>query len=234
MRSRTDLDVHRSRLMISQDLHEIYIIVGEYGAGFEKHIRPSKSIEQESNKPSRPMGTSAQADSSSAGSDSTVERRDPRLLAGSPAFLRRAEHKSVIVEAQENTHEGQPTKSRLEPAESQQTRRDPNLDADDFLIMNEFGPFIVTEADHMELLIKRLIDLMLELRGPEDGVMLEPLSMKFLHQTDPVRPSTPNESSSHTRRALRKSRSWPSEVEKSTQDWVMPSAKSEWRTSNRQ
>lgn len=27
--------------MISQDRHEIFIIVAEYGAGFEKHIRPT-------------------------------------------------------------------------------------------------------------------------------------------------------------------------------------------------
>lgn len=229
--------IYRRRLMISQDRHEIYIIVGEYGAGFEEHIRPSRSIEQGSalskQKAGKPvssiMGTSGQADSSSAVRDSAANRRDPGLLAGSPSYIRRIESKSIIVEARNKTREGQPKQSGPETVKSPRTQEDWNPDAGDFLIMNEFGPFIVTEATHMEVFIRRLIALMLQLRGPEDRFMPEPLSTKFLHQFGQAVPSTSNESSLLPKRTLRKSRSWPADHEKLTQDWVKPSAMPKWR-----
>lgn len=220
------------RLMISQDHHEIYIIVGEYGAGFEDHIRPSRSIEQGSALSQHKagiMGTSAQADSSYAGPDSAENRRDPSLLAGSPSYIRRIESNSIVVEAKKKTRKGQPVQSGPKTIELARSQEDWNPDAGDFLIMNEFGPFIVTEASHMEVFIRRLIALMLQLRGPEDRFMPEPLSTKFLLQRGQAGPSPPNESSSLPRRTLRKSRSWPADHEKLTQDWVKPSAMPKWR-----
>lgn len=222
--------------MVSQDRHEIYIIVGEYGAGFEDHIRPSSLIFEGSAmsqhtacKPGLSItGSSSEGGSSSAVSDSMADRRDPGLLAGSPSYLKRMESKSIIVEAGQRTLTGQPIQPGPETGESGRTRQQWCPDAGDFLIMNEFGPFITTNPGHMEVLIRRLIALMLELRGPQDGFVPEPLSMNFLHQTDQAGPSAPK-ASSRPRRTLRKSRSWPAETEKSTEDWVKPSAKPKWR-----
>lgn len=212
--------------MISQDRHEIYIIVGEYGAGFEEHIRPRRSVEQgaawprhEARRPGNSiMRTSAQAQSLSTGPDLTTNPRDPSLLAGSPSYIRRIESQAIIVEAKKKTREGQPTQSGNQMIESPRTQEGWEPDADDFLIMNEFGPFLATDADHMDLLFRRLIALTIELRGPEDRFMPEPISMKLFYPPGQIGPSTYNESSSRTECALKKSRSWPDENEKSTQD----------------
>lgn len=213
--------------MITQYCHEIYIIVGDYGADFEEHIRPSTWIEQGSSKPSSSMGTFAQADSSSPGSPSTPERRNTPLLIGSPAYLRHIESNGIIVEAQDES--GQPIESFIESMESHRTQKHSNLNTGDFLFMNVFGPFNVTEACHMEFFIKQLIGLMLELRGPQHGFVPEPTDIMFLRQPDPVRMLSPDESSHHTRPTLRKSRSWPGRNKKSREDWEAPSAKPVWR-----
>lgn len=223
--------------MISQNRHEIYIIVGEYGTGFEEHIRPRRSVEQGAALPRHEarmpgdtiMGASAQVQSLSPDPDLTTNPRDPGLLAGSPAYIRRIQSKGIIVEAKKKTREGQATQPGNEMTESPRTQRGWNPDADDFLIMNEFGPFLATDADHMDLLFRRLIALVMELRGREDRFMPEPISMRLLHQPDLGVPSTCNESSSRTESALKKSRSWPEEYEKSTQDWAKPTSKPKWR-----
>lgn len=223
--------------MISQDRHEIYVIVGEYGAGFENHIRPSSLILQGSDMSQNKAGKSglsiaesiAEGGSSSAHPDTTADRRDPGLLAGSPSYLKRMESKSIIVEAGKKTLTGQPIQPGPETGESNRTQQQWFPDAGDFLIMNEFGPFITTNPGHMEVLIRRLIALMLELRGPQDRFVPEPLSMNFLHQDDQAGPSMSNVSPSRPRRNLRKSRSWPAEHERLTRNWVKPSAMPKWR-----
>lgn len=223
--------------MISQSRHEIYIIVGEYGPGFEEHIRPRRSVEQGAALPRHEarmpgdtiMGASAQVQSLSPDPDSTTNPRDPSLLAGSPAYIRRIQSKAIVVEAKEKTREGQPIQPGNEMTESRRTQGGWSPDPGDFLIMNEFGPFLATDDNHMDLLFRRLIALVIELRGSEDRFMPEPISMKFLHQPDLSVQSTCNESSSRTECALKKSRSWPEEYEKSTQDWVKPTSKPKWR-----
>lgn len=166
--------------MISQDRHEIFIIVAEYGAGFEKHIRPRSFVQgsvktwQTTGEP--PVSNSITQASSRAESSDTQERWVP--------------------------------------------------DTGDFLTMHEFGPFLITDAGHMEMLIKQIIALMLQLRGPQARFIPEPPSMKFFFQ-----PGLPfsTESSEHTRRILKKARSFPAMNERLTQDWVKPSEMPEWR-----
>ncbi|KAG6364172.1 hypothetical protein INS49_005770 [Diaporthe citri] len=224
------------RLMISQDRHEIYLIVAEYGAGYEEYIRPSSSSVRESIKSQRKLhqtgssttGNYAQKDSLSAGIDSTPTRRDPSLLAGSPSYIGRVERKSIGVAAGPRSRQTQPTQAA--PAEMNSSRTDEEWvpHAGDFLIMHEFGPFITTDPIHMEILIKRLIAFMLQLRGPQDRFVPERPGPEFLAQPGHAGPSTPNATSSSPRRTLRKSRSWPGEVEKSVADGVVSSAKAKW------
>lgn len=81
-------------------------------------------------------------------------------------------------------------------------------DAGDFLIMHEFGPFLITDAGHMKVFAKRLVAFMLELRGPHPRFVPRRPGPQFLFQRNKAaRLPTPKESS-HQRRNLRKARSW--------------------------
>lgn len=76
------------------------------------------------------------------------------------------ESKSIIVETGKKIIKGQPTRSESQTIESPRIEGTWEPDGGDFLIMNEFGPFLTTDASHMDMLFRRLIALMLELRGP--------------------------------------------------------------------
>lgn len=172
--------------MVSQDRHEIYITVGEYGPGFEKHIRPSVSIpggpvksQGRTGKPGSSSGVSTQVDSLSAESGSVTDRRDPSLLAGSPSYIRLVEKKSIRVAA--NPRGKKQQRTRAAPGARTSSRKDQKWvpEAGDFLIMHEFGPFIITDPVHMEVLIRRLIGFMLEVRGPRDDLVPEKPGPEF-------------------------------------------------------
>lgn len=200
--------------MISQDRHEIYIIVGEYGAGYEQHIRPSSLVLQGSpasqqkivQTGSSKSGGYTQPDSLSAGTESTADRRDPRLLAGSPSYVGRVERKSIGVADGPTSRENQPTQAGPEMAELPGTDQKWIPDAGDFLIMHEFGPFLITDADHMKVFAKRLIAFTFELRGSQPRFVPQRPGPNFLFQRGQGLP-TPKESP-HQRRTLRKARSW--------------------------
>lgn len=81
----------------------------------------------------------------------------------------------------------------------------------------------------MEVLIKRLIAFFLELRGPQDGLPIQRPGPDFLIQSGQDEPSTPNGSTQLPVRTLKKSRSWPGQVERSVEDWVVVSEKAKWR-----
>lgn len=216
--------------MISQDRHEIYIIVAEYGAGYEEHVNPSSTTVRGPAKANRKIGQPGGSTTQShADVDSTGNRRDPGLLAGSPSYIRRVEKKSISVEAKPRSCMAQPTQAAPATRKSSRTKEKYALDAGDFLIMHEFGPFNTTDHIHMFVLIKRIIALMLELRGPEDRFVPERSDPDFLIQSDQVQPSAPNESALGPARALPISRSWPGQVEKSVHESVVVSAKAEWR-----
>lgn len=225
--------------MISQDRHEIYIIVGEYGPGFEDHIRPSKSNEPGSDlpqykvgNPGRPiMGSSAQVESRRSKSDSATSQRDLHLLTGSPSYLRRVEGSSIIVEAKRKSPHGQPIHPVSETTESHRTEEEWKPDPGDFLVMNEFGPFLVTDASHMAVLFRRLIALMLELRGADPNLKTEPPCVEFFSQGGQDGPPTPNEPVPQppARGIMKKARSFPGVTEQTRQDWVVPMEKSRWK-----
>lgn len=166
--------------MITQHRHEIYIVVGEYGAGFEEHVRPSKSVVsgrgKKDSKASKPLPKrsiaedSTQDDKPSGKSKPTPPRRPPGVLQGSPSYIRRVEDMSIKVAENPGPVRKTPQQTQHEPATRDLPRKEKQWvpDADNFLIMHEFGPFITSNPDHMELFIKRIIALMLELRdsGP--------------------------------------------------------------------
>lgn len=202
--------------MVSQDRHEIYIIVAEYGTGYEQHIRPSSIIlrgstgfQQNTVQPGSSTTRSyTQTDSISAGTDSNTNRRDPRLLAGSPSYVGRVERKSIGVAAGPTSRQSQPTQAAPGKTEPQELEHTWAPDADDFLIMHEFGPFLTTDPGHMEVFIKRLIAFMLELRGPQARFVPRRPGPHFLLQRDQAGLPTPNQSSSNPKPTLKKSRSW--------------------------
>lgn len=202
--------------MVSQDRHEIYIIVAEYGTGYEQHIRPSSIIlrgstgfqQKTGQAGSFTTGTYTKADSLSAGADSKASQRDPRLLAGSPSYVGRVEKKMIGVASGPKSHRSQPTQVAPEMTEPAEIEQKWTPDAGDFLIMHEFGPFLTTEPGHMEVFIKRLIAFMLELRGPQARFVPRRPGPHFLRQRDQAGLSTPNQSSIHPQRTLKKSRSW--------------------------
>lgn len=223
--------------MISQDRHEIYIIVAEYGPGYEEYICPPNALARSStesetsfSRPGTPTtGACAQVDSLSASTHSSAIPGDPRLLAGSPSYIERVERKSIKVADGPRSGDAQQTQATPETRKSSLTEDTWVPDAGDFLIMHEFGPFIITDSDHMKVLIKRLIAFMLELRGPQSRFIPDRPGPNFLVQPGQDGPSTPSGSTPHPARILRKSRSWPGITERSVEDWEVHSAKPEWQ-----
>lgn len=223
--------------MISQDRHEIYVIVAEYGTGYENHIRPSSLIMQGSAAAQqgldKPVESTAKASSkaavSSAISASTSNPQSSDLLTDSPSYSKRAQSKSIKMESSSKNSQGQQTQSGPKTDESPSTQQKWCPNDGDFLYMNEFGPFLTTDADHMEVFIRRLIALMLQLRGPQRGFMPEPVGTKFLHQPGEVGPSKLDDEPSRPRPLLKRSRSWPEDTIPAEKVWVRDTVTPNWR-----
>lgn len=133
----------------------------------------------------------------------------------------------VAKEAGPLRKDPQPTQNAPETRKLRRGEKRWVPDVGDFLIMHEFGPFITTRPDHMEVFIKRYIALMLELRGTQDPFVDEAVSTRFLFSPDFIHAPSPNEASSTTTR-LRKARSWTATTRKANEDWEKPSEKPEW------
>lgn len=61
---------------------------------------------------------------------------------------------------------------------------------DEFLVMHQFGPYVIYDAGHMERLLRRVIALMLQLRQERDitgagGYNPPPPPVTFLKQEHP-------------------------------------------------
>lgn len=80
----------------------------------------------------------------------------------------------------------------------------------------------------MDVFIKRLIALMLELRGHQDPLVTDTVSSRFLFQHGFIQTPAPNDVSSPTPR-LRKARSWTATTRKMNDDWEKPSENPMWR-----
>lgn len=169
--------------MVTQHRHEIYVIVAEYGVGYELHIRPaSTTVKNPISEPAAKAGQSSasssaskpfgQQDSSAADTPATPKRRKPELLMGSPSYIKRVEKMSIEVSAHSGlrNRKTQPTRPPSGISEWVDEEQDSEWvpDAADFLIMHEFGPFIIKEASHMEVFSRRVIAFVLQLSGSQD------------------------------------------------------------------
>ncbi|KAL2131198.1 hypothetical protein VTI74DRAFT_5424 [Chaetomium olivicolor] len=181
--------------MISQDRHEIYIIIGEYGKKYEEYIRGGVAD----------RGSSANIDAA----------------LGSPTYLKKMRSFPEPVEFEEWSSREKGYLSKLKPAGGQgpassrpgpqrQTRSTANPQGlplpgvDGFLVMHRFGPYLTNRHDHMALLIRRLVALMLELRGSRKLAFPEPIGSRFLAQDDGPKP---------------RSRTWPRREVPELQEW---------------
>jgi hypothetical protein len=193
--------------MISQDRHEIYIIVGEYGQKYEDYLRGT----MRNTGPSQP----------SASIDAVL---------GSPTYLKRIRKFKTEVELEgwgdretevlNETTTTKPPPSVTQTAASQRPMRTksglmskipvaaggpskpkgaPLPHADEFLVMHRFGPFVTGDHRHMAKLIRRVVALLLQLRGPfanRADAFPQPFpGSQFLTQNESPKPG--------------RSRSWP-------------------------
>ncbi|AEO64018.1 uncharacterized protein THITE_2109690 [Thermothielavioides terrestris NRRL 8126] len=131
----------KRRLMVSQNRHEIYLIIAEYGQPWKDYIRTGRSSSQ-------PMPRS---------------KEDAVDLAGSDAFVKTAaaafpdEFETMISDAAEfiKTPGGGVRQTRARPLEL--------LGPEDFCIMQQWGPFLVNDRHCMDLFLRRLIALQVQL-----------------------------------------------------------------------
>lgn len=156
----------KRRLLISQDRHEVYIIIGEYGSEYEEYITGRASL----------LACATQA---GAGADFDVEA-NARAAAGSGAYVSQLERAGIETESLKLTKllskplplppsSGRVTRSRAlrEPTPPKEL---PSVDG--FLVMHQFGPYIINQEDNVTRFVRRLIALMLQLKsgsGSADG-----------------------------------------------------------------
>lgn len=163
------------RLLISQDRHEIYIIIGEYGPTYQEYIAgnialPAKAppapadFDAEQNQRAAQGSGSYNKQAEDTGADQIrLSRKGPTSKgktakapeSGQPSSRKEAKAKAQVPAQQPG--EGRVLRSQTPPP----PRRLPP--ADEFLVMHQFGPYVTGDARHMELFVRRVIGLMLEL-----------------------------------------------------------------------
>ncbi len=128
------------RLLLSQNRHEIYIIIAEYGEPWKEYIRTESSAEQ----PTARI------------SDDAID------LSGSDAFVRNSmdrlpvEFNEMVKIAADALGKsgGRHTRAKI-PLEL--------LDPEHFCVMQQWGPFFTNNHQHMDLFLRRLIALQVQL-----------------------------------------------------------------------
>ncbi|KAM3497278.1 hypothetical protein MY10362_009366 [Beauveria mimosiformis] len=172
----------KRRLLISQDRHEIYIIIGEYGDKYQEYIRGRIALKVREVKPTTHESQSHRHQA--AGSEASVK------LAQSINDVY-FEHEQLMQQQQQQQQKQQKqqkrqkrtdltmssntvvrtmsTRSRTKAAAVKLAAVHDNdaPQADEFLIMHQFGPFLTQKDDHMEVFLRRIVAFMLELRGDE-------------------------------------------------------------------
>ncbi|KAK4033026.1 hypothetical protein C8A01DRAFT_19972 [Parachaetomium inaequale] len=171
----------KRRLMVSQDRDELYIIIGEYGRQYEAYIR---------NEPVKAGMTVANAKSAVA-NIRTSPAKDLGDTLGSPTFLNHVSTLNIATEiagwgalganaaaasaaaaaaaaaaAQATAGHNAGTDASGAGAPPAPPAQAPDLpSAGEFLIMHRFGPWKTDDGSNMEVLIRRLLALMLQLDG---------------------------------------------------------------------
>ncbi|AEO59870.1 hypothetical protein MYCTH_2068188 [Thermothelomyces thermophilus ATCC 42464] len=161
----------KRRLMISQTRDEIWIIIGEYGQAYEEYIR---------NAPLKAGMTTTRPP--------PLKHTRPDLLAsnfeetlGSPAFLDQIEKMGVegdikgwkdpaVQAALSERAKARATQQASvgdNPKKPVQTPDLPKIDG--FLVMHRFGPWKTFDKENMQVFVRRLLGLMIELHINESS-----------------------------------------------------------------
>ncbi|KAF1738252.1 hypothetical protein CRV24_000175 [Beauveria bassiana] len=158
----------KRRLMISQDRHEIYIIIGEYGDKYQDYIRGKIELKATADEPT----TSHEYQShrhQAAGSEATVKLaraiEDIYFLDDQPT--QQQQQKGQKGQKRTDSTASSNTSVRTMSTRARTKAANDAPQADEFLIMHQFGPFLTHKDDHMEILLRRIVAFMLELRGDE-------------------------------------------------------------------
>lgn len=126
--------------MISQDRHELYIIIAEYGDKWKDYIK------------GQPMKKPADFKQS----------QDVKDLAGSPGFVSLADEacRERFDEMMEIADE-----AKIEKGSTRASRgRNLKLPGPEyFCVMNQWGPYKTGDAAHMDFFVRRMIGLHVEL-----------------------------------------------------------------------
>ncbi|KAK4153974.1 hypothetical protein C8A00DRAFT_14837 [Chaetomidium leptoderma] len=157
----------KRRLLVSQNRHEIYIIIGEYGQKYEEYI---------GNKPIQENMTVNEAAAAVSKRGATPPADNLQKTLGSPTFLSHASASGIT-----DTIEGWQTEEKKAATHAKEPPQDPPGSsapavptiehlglprADEFLVMHRFGPWRTDDPGNMAVLIRRLLGLMLQLQGP--------------------------------------------------------------------
>jgi hypothetical protein len=133
-----NVDAQRPRrLLLSQNRHEIYIIIAEYGEAWKQYIQTG----------------------SSAAQPTPRTKDDAADLFGSDAFI----WNSAFATLEEFQKMVRRAAGPLPPPGARQAQARKLLDANHFCFMHQWGPFRLNKSDEMELLLRRLIALQVQL-----------------------------------------------------------------------
>ncbi|KAL2194959.1 hypothetical protein P885DRAFT_41566 [Corynascus similis CBS 632.67] len=154
----------KRRLMISQTRDEIWIIVGEYGQAYEEYIRnaPRRAGMSSTNAPPLRYTALARSFEETLGSPTFLDQLIKIKGAGDiqgwedpvvqTALTKRSDQKQVEQSQRQNRSGG--------------TSRSPDLPTvDGFLVMHRFGPWKTHDPANMEVFVRRLLGLMIQLHS---------------------------------------------------------------------
>ncbi|KAM3525950.1 hypothetical protein MY4038_007071 [Beauveria bassiana] len=158
----------KRRLMISQDRHEIYIIIGEYGDKYQDYIRGKIELKATADEPTT-LHEYQSHGHQAAGSEATVKLarsiEDKYFQDNQP--MQQQQQKGQKGQKRTDSTASSNTSVRTMSTRARTKAAHEAPQADEFLIMHQFGPFLTHKDDHMEILLRRIVAFMLELRGDE-------------------------------------------------------------------
>lgn len=144
------------RLLISQDRHELYIIIAEYGEQWKEYVRGLDV----------PWPTTAQATSALdlSGSDGFIQNSMAKYRADFTDMVNLAQDIIDKSTSEDLQPSGSSTGRQTRSSQQRSVNQPLELPGPEyFCIMQEWGPFSTKEDEFMDLFIRRLIALQLQL-----------------------------------------------------------------------
>lgn len=167
----------KRRLLLSQDRHEIYLIIGEYGGAYEEYITGQTELPATTSVPSDPDTFDVEQNQRDAAGSRAYDRlsrwaRDQYITAapaGGPGSGLSTQSPTSSFGSQSATGgAGRITRSRSRMAQIPSALAEVLPPAEEFLIMHQFGPYLTNNDVHMERFMRRVVALMLQLRRDRD------------------------------------------------------------------